>query len=66
MQKICKCPKNKRKIRIIGNCEVCSICGGIIAKVRETFHRKTSVKPVKNKYNRAKTKRELKEELDNE
>ena len=64
MQKICKC-KYPKPI-IIGNCEVCQKCKGIIAKIRSTFHRKTSVKPIKRKYNRSAEKRKLKEEIENE
>jgi len=62
MIKQCKC-KNP-KPRIIGNAEVCQICHGLIYKIRSIFHRKTSVKPTKKKYNRAKEKRIIKEEIE--
>jgi len=64
MLKRCKCKKPEPKI--IGNCEVCSICHGLIYKVRTNFYRKTSVKPIKNKYNRAKTKRNIKKEIEDD
>ncbi len=62
--KPCKC-KNP-KPRIIGNCEICQICKRLIYKVRITFHKKTSVKPKKSKYNRSKVKRTLKKEIEDE
>ena len=58
--KQCKC-KNP-KPRIVGNCEICQLCRGLIYKVRSLFHKKTSVKPNKRKYNRSAIKRKLKKE----
>ena len=58
--KQCKC-KNP-KPRIVGNCEICQLCRGLIYKVRINFHKKTSVKPKKKKYNRSAIKRKLKKE----
>jgi len=62
MNKPCKC-KNP-KPRIVGNCEICSICHCLIYKIRNTFHKKTSVKPIKKKYNRSKVKRNLEKEME--
>ena len=61
MLKKCKCKNPQPKI--IGNCEICSICRGLIYKIRITFHKKTSVKPKKRKYNRAKIKRQIQKEI---
>ena len=60
--KQCQC--KKPKIRIIGNCEVCSICFGLIYKIRNTFNKKTSVKPKKNKYSRSKEKIQARKEIE--
>jgi len=61
-QCMCKNPKP----HIIGNCEICSICHCLIYKIRNTFNKKTSVKPKKKKYNRAKVKNKIRKELENE
>ena len=62
--KQCKC-KNP-KPRIIGNCEICSICHCLIYKIRIDFSRKTSVKQNKKKYNRSKAKLQARKEIEDE
>jgi len=62
--KQCKC-KNP-KPRIIGNCEICSICHFLIYKIRIDFSRKTSVKQNKKKYNRSKEKIQARKEIEDD
>jgi len=57
--KRCKCKNPKPKI--IGNCEICEKCKGIIYKVRKLFHKRTRIKHSKKKYNRNRTKNKLEE-----
>lgn len=58
--KRCKCRYPKPKI--IGNCEICEKCKGIIYKVRKIFYKRTRIKENKKKYNRNKVKKEKLEE----
>jgi len=60
--KRCKCKNPKPKI--IGRCEICKKCKGMIYKVRKIFYKRTRIKENKKKYNRNKAKRELRKKLE--
>jgi len=59
-QCMCKNPKP----HVIGNCEICSICHCLIYKIRNTFNKKTSVKPKKKRYSRSKEKIQARKEIE--